>query len=545
MCRPIWIFGNAIQDITVRVDLDMLIREYGDVTDKINLGDTPLVKKGVWFTTQQGSKRFSVEMDLEEHQTNKDNMYALRPGDKYRLKGKVIEGPPPDKISSLFLPCEDIYWGGGALNACRFIRSLAPNPKSVPLNYTDVAMSRSLRVLVTRLQNELKMHLNDSDVTLAQLSNAVYNLVEDNPGSAERLAAALANIAAEYAPAESLEVYLASLSAEPTLYRPKKPEFRRNWVFSSFRSANRHIGNKIICKGTFDPIADRDEEVLSLLKTREITPGAVLLNSINDSSIFRSAYELYRNTLNDNPDVVGIMAMTGTTQKHIPWLRSVAENDMFPPFITILNEQEAADFGEKLGYEEGPFMKPPDGLPNIWRFARLLQTILKHFVVGQVPRIYVTLGPRGSLGFDGSTNMVIYVSCFSRPGEQVFDTNACGDAFCAGVTLLEWAKRHVVSKIPEFGSDPQRRAREMMRIMAVATAIAHCKATERRGRVDAKEVEDILEHTHVACGMVGIMDDLLKGRAAPWVDNDGDLRLQPPEAKRIGVTQSLLELFKG
>lgn len=545
MLRPIWIFGNAVQDITVRVDLDMLIREYGDITDKIDLGDTPLVKKGVWFTTKQGSKQFSVQMHLEEHQTNDDGMYALRPGDKYRLKGKVIEGLLPAETPSLFLPCEDIYWGGGALNACRFIRSLAPNPKSVPLYYTDIAMSSSLHVVATRLRNELSKHLNKPDLTLAQLSNEILNLVKNDPGSAERLAAALAKIAAEYAPAESLEVYLASLPAEPTLYRPEKPEFRRNWVFSSFRSANRYIGNKIICKGTFNPIADRHEEVHSLLKTREITPGAMLLNSINDSSIFHSAYKLYRDALNGNPDVVGIMAMTGTTQKHIPWLLSEARGGTFPPFITVLNEQEAADLGEKLGYAEGPFMKPPDGLPNMKRFALLLQTILKHFVVGQVPRIYVTLGPRGSLGFDGSTNMIIYVSCFSRPGEQLFDTNACGDAFCAGVTLLEWAKRHVAPNIVDAGDGPQRSAEEMMRFMAVATATAHCKATERRGRVDAKEVEDILEHTHVACGMVGTLRDLEKGEAASWVDKDGDLRLQPPEAKRIRVSRVLLDLFKG
>ena len=157
-------------------------------------------------------------------------------------------------------------------------------------------------------------------------------------------------------------------------------------------------------------------------------------------------------------------------------------------------------------------------------------------------RIYVTLGPRGSLGVD-STGRVIHVASYSKPDAVIYDTNTCGDAFCGAIALLEWAKRH--GRLPNDLSpkepDVVESESEMKYFMAVATAAAYCRAVSRRAEVDATEVQDLLDHSYLACKM---LDDLfhihrLAGSGSP---DEGRLK-EPSIAVQMGTSRGLSELM--
>lgn len=183
---------------------------------------------------------------------------------------------------------------------------------------------------------------------------------------------------------------------------------------------------------------------------------------------------------------MGILAMTESMQDFTDWMLEDKDSDQrlekrLPPLILVFNEKEAIGFGEQLSPGLSPLMKSGSDLPNIYKFAHLIREIRNFFNPIPPLRIYVTIGAQGSLGYDAETNEVIYVSCFNRPRDHLYDTNACGDAYCAAVTLLEWGKRN------GFGGGWGGH-REMEYFMAVASAAAYCKATDRRGRVDSRTV---------------------------------------------------------
>jgi sugar/nucleoside kinase (ribokinase family) len=218
----------------------------------------------------------------------------------------------------------------------------------------------------------------------------------------------------------------------------------------------------------------------------------------------------------------------------------------------VFNEKEAHSFAEKLGGKLEPFMNKEEELPDIKKFAKLAIFLFSKFNPENPPRIYVTLGPRGSLGVDGSRH-VIYVSSFSKSGAIIHDTNACGDAYCAAIALLEWAKRHGghpnITGV-NFPDDPLAYAKEMQYFMAVATAAAYCKATNRRGRVYAADLKDLLEHNHLASSILRTiqeladmkLEDIKNNKLPDCIDKDFRLR-EPSEAKFPKITEDLSKLI--
>jgi hypothetical protein len=552
--RFLWVFGNAVQDITVEVDIERLSRELGSLNE-IRLEDTgPEITAGLWLRTQVGSQEFAVSVKLQG-QEMPEKRYRLEGGGKYTLAGDIVESPQGLPERSLFLPCENLSWGGGGANVVTFLRALAPRPEVVPIKYTDIAMSRSLPILfknfeaVRRRVIALPTKYQGKD----NLERAIRDLYESDPVQAEAITSEIAKIASGYAPERSLEVYLASLPVEGVLYRPKVPRFRRNLVFSRFRSAYREIDNKIVLRGSPSDLPDEEEsQIATLLQARKANIGAVLLNSLKDGPLFRAAYSLYKEAYGTNEEVVAILAMTDAMQKHTDWLlKDRGPDGKFPPFILILNEAEAHRFATLLGEECEPFVHE-GGLPDIRNFAKIALTLLRQFDIGKAPRIYVTLGPRGSLGVDGTSN-VVYVSSFARRGATIYDTNACGDAYCAAISMLEWAKRqkdpsshkHPNIADVDFGRNQHPGAEEMRYFMAVATAAAYCKATNRRGRVYSADVKDLLQHNHLASVVLPSVTELAKleqHRRPDCVDENFRLR-EPAEARYIGVTEELSRLI--
>jgi len=90
----IWIFGTAVQDVTVEVDIDSLIRDNGALINSVGLKDTTLVKKGSVFMTHFNTQGLGVEMLLDKDvfaagETPEREPYSLSPGDKYTLAGRV------------------------------------------------------------------------------------------------------------------------------------------------------------------------------------------------------------------------------------------------------------------------------------------------------------------------------------------------------------------------------------------------------------------------------------------------------------------------
>ena len=560
----IWVFGNAVQDVTVEVEIDTLIRDNAALIDSIALRDTILIREGSLFTTYFSGKGLGVKMDLEKvpfaaDEPQAKSLYALSPGEKYTLKGRVEE--LADRAEWLKAPnammvhCEDVSWGGGGINVCRFLRALAPSDGTLQIQYTDYAMSRTFDRMIRKLEAELRHSLSPTErrtVGLDEIGDRVGQLMDENMYEGERLISKISNIFALYSPERCLEVFLASLLIRPFLFRPKEPVYQRNWVFSNFRSGMRSTQDKIICRSKTPTEAELNvtEQALDefLEKGESDAAGAIVLNSIKHPQMFRSAYSLYRRiekqrSEEGREDFVGILAMTKAMQAFIPDMLEIADKEddkCFPPFILIFNETEAVDFAQALPRKKKkplePIIRAAGDLPNVFHFAQIVEAIRPRFGAAH-PRIYVTTGPRGSLGWDGESNKIIHVSFYSRLGDILFDTNACGDAYCAAVTLLEWRKRCYKGKI-----GPEDPADEMRHFMAVATAAAYCKARDRRGRIDSRTIRSLLEDTYLGSAEVGLLGPVLQKKWPNWIDSEGRAH-RPPTADFRRLEPALAELL--
>lgn len=550
--KCLWVFGNAVQDITVEVDIERLSREVDAKRALIHLADQgPQVSRRLSLTTQIGSREFGVRVELENVTETEEEMYLLEGGQKYTLKGRVLDSWQELEEPSLFLPCENLSWGGGGTNVVTFLRALVPSSEVVPLRYTDIAMSRSLPNVIQQaldvlgpLADELSGSLGDGS-----LVSFLEGLFENDRVRAELLTRNIAAIAAGYSPELAFAVYLASLSVESVLYRPRLLQFRRNWVFSRFRSAYREMNNKIILKSSFTPLADDEQgKIDNLLQAHTANVGAILINSLKDPPLFKAAYSLCKSSCEEK-DFVAIMAMTETTQEFTKWMLDHPHKDgCLPPFILVLNEKEAYKLAMAFKGDNEPPLEPfvtENDFPDIRKFAAIADALRGRFYKWRMPRIYVTLGERGSLGVDiGST--VIYVASFTKRGATVYDTNACGDAYCATIALLEWAKRNGFPEVAGIKRS-ETDAEEMRYFMQVATAAAYCKATNRRGRVYAAELKDLLQYNHLASKILGTVGELgslrMYGVRPDCIDENFRLR-EPAVAQYVGITKQLSQLIR-
>jgi len=268
-----------------------------------------------------------------------------------------------------------------------------------------------------------------------------------------------------------------------------------------------------------------------------------LLNSLRDGPLFKAAYSRYKKAWQNDNNVVGMLAMTEAMQEFTDWLvKDKGKNGTFPPFILVFNETEAWKFARRFDPNLKPFMAGPDDVPNMREFAKLAKCLQGQFQGGGVPRIYVTLGSRGSLGV--GEGHVVYVSCFSKPRATVYDTNACGDAYSAAILLMEWAKRNGYQHIAKIDDEEGAlaSAMEMRYFMAVATAVAYCKATNRRGEVDQTGVVDLLEYGHLASAMLAAPRELISAERPQYVDDQNRLQV-PPHAHISGTTDQLKKLM--
>ena len=561
MEKFIWVFGNAVQDITLDlIDIDRLIIEYENISRKIRLDGYLKLADQLWIKTRKGIDRFAAEIKFNNKDPSKTpekdstgKFYLLRPGRKYDLSGSVQNsfGGISKSSDSLFIPCENILWGGGGLNCTTFMRSLVPNSKAMPITYTDVAMSKTLPDLIRSIQQQLRRALKTGWVdkyTLETIHDEIDKLTVTKPNVTEKLSAEIASIFSKYSPLHSLEVYLASLPVNPLLYRPKEADFRRNFVFTRVRSATHSMNDKIICKGKSRRLDESETQpITNLLNERKGDFGAIVFNSIADKPMFNASYEIYKKALDKNENVVGIFSMTKTMQGVFSEITSKKRNGRFPPFILVFNEKEAFEFAKLFNPNVERFIEYPGDMPNIGKFIKISRTIRKQFVVDEIPRIYVTIGDRGSIGVERDGRM-IYIWRFSKPGAVIYDTNACGDAYCAAIAVLEWAKRS--KKYRDIAcvdmGNPDCAIHEMRYFMGVATATAYAKATNRRGRVDSTEVSDLLQHGHLASSF--LPDDtaikkVLASKDFPdWVGHDHRLKI-PVNSQRLGVTPVLSRLL--
>ncbi len=545
--KCLWVFGNAVQDITIDVDMERLSH---DPTNKngemMRLSDRGVeINPRLTLIGQIGLQNFAIPMELAEKpeddlRKNDEAWPILKGGRKYTLKNNIdeLKTSLPAEGGHLVLPCESLTWGGGGVNVMTFLRALAPGKDKVPIRYTDVAMSRMLPSLI-----------KDLKAVVSAVGDSADNLYDEKPAEAENYTNDLAEIVADHAPDRSLEVYLASLPVEGMLYRTKEPRFRRNLVFSRVHSAYREVNNKIILRGSSSDLPDHEEQrIASLLNLHNDDVGAILLNSVKDGQMFKAAYCFYKSLHDQGNDVVAILAMTEAMQKFTKWMLEPAncdEKGKLPPFILVFNETEAQNFTNKLGGNFAAFMEE-DGLPDIKKFAELAIFLRGKFDPEKVPRIYVTLGPRGSLGIDASGH-VIYAWIFSKSGATIYDTNACGDAYCAAIALLEWAKRHGHPNIAKvnFQCDMAPSAHEMEYFMAVATAAAYCKATNRHGRVRSADLKDLLQHHHLASIILPTAEELANITAVTCPEcADANFRLREPSQARFhDITDDLIELL--
>ncbi len=559
--KNIWVFGNAVQDITLDlIDLDRLAIEYENIPDKIRLDGNLKLHEKLWIYTRIGFDLFKTEMQFSTGDSSKgpnkdsEDFYPLIPGGKYQLSGSVqkVKKDAWNSDDGLFVPCENMLWGGGGLNCTTFLRSLIPDTNTLPIIYTDVAMSRTLHIFIKKLQSELDKAIKNAKVenlSYENLYSIISDLMSEQPAITEELASDIASIVSKYSPLRSLEVYLASLPVNSLLYRPDDPSFRRNIIFSRVRSSTRSMDDKIVCKGKQERLNGNDKDkIYKLLKGQTKDIGVFLFNSLADKAMFKASYDIYLNAISKDKNVVGILAMTKTMRQiFLDCIKS--DDNNLPPFILVFNEKEAYEFARVFCNDVKPFVEYPGDMPNIVKFAKIAIEIRNLFNFEKVakPRIYVTIGDRGSLGieFDGS---IVYVWRYSKPRASIYDTNACGDAFCAGISLMEWAKRRDTKESISGVNiaKPGGPIMEMRYFMAVASAAAYAKASNRRGRVDGTEVMDLLEHSHFASVFlpnVEIISELIASDNLPeGVGKDNRLKI-PVSSERLGVTLELRKLM--
>jgi hypothetical protein len=532
------------------VDIERVSRELDAKRALIRLVDQePHINKKLALKTQIGSKEFGIKVDLKEMSASKDGMYVLKGGDKYTLNGRVFDSWKHLKEPSLFLPCENLSWGGGGTNVVTFLRALVPRADTLPIRYSDVAMSSSLPDVITQALEVLEPLMRLSGPAgEAGLVRHLEGLFTSDRVQAELLTRKIAAIAAGYSPELAFAVYLASLSIESVLYRPKEMQFRRNWVFSRFKSANREMNNKIILRGSFRALPNKEEKsVQKLVEASAQKVGAIVINSLQDGPMFKAAYSLCRASYKD-PNFVAILAMTETTQRYARWmLKNCDRKACLPPLILVLNETEAFTLACAFKTDKTPPLEPfvtKGDFPDMKKFAVIAHALRsRFFAFGGLPRIYVTIGERGSLGVDFKGN-VIYVASYTKRGAVVYDTNACGDAYCAAIALLEWAKRNGYSDV---AGEKKSETDEMLYFMQVATAASYCKATNRRGRVYAAELKDLLQYHYLASTRVDTVDGLAGLSPGAWrpefIDENFRLR-DPPEARYVGITAQLNQLIR-
>lgn len=215
----------------------------------------------------------------------------------------------------------------------------------------------------------------------------------------------------------------------------------------------------------------------------------------------------------------------------------------FPPCIMIFNEDEFHSFACKFEPGIPPIMKS-GALPHLPSFARAASAIRRRFGrSGRFPRIYVTLGGRGSLGVT-EDGLVAYVASFSKPRAEIFDTNACGDAYCATISMLEWSKRNGYADVS--GADLGEvggAQREMLYFMAVASAAAYCKATNRRGQLYARELVALLAELHVASAPLPSVEQLVDGPYPKWIVEKSGWVGSPPDSRIMAVSPDLRKVL--
>lgn len=555
----IWVFGSAVQDVAVDIDLDRLSRERADVQKLVRLDSGPEFQKGLVLRTQVGFQSFSVSLlavgDEQKKEDslklNPDGFYELKPGGKCQLDDEIKEGPGESVGGvAVTVPSDYVRWGGGGVNVSVFARAIAADKAKVPIKYTDVAMSDSLQQFhqdVIETYDSLFGCAGRKPDPKAAPSTELLELLRER----------LSKTVVKHVPERSLETYLSTIDIDVILHRPSEFRPRRNLVISRIRGAGREVTNKIVCRGKVNPIEEDRDSVVSMLGLYSENVGAVILNSVKDRAIFEAAYLMYKSAWKKDPSTLGILAMTEPMMRYVDWMIGEAGQDGLPPHILIFNEVEFFEFAKRLAPDKSnlePFMDSPSSPPHVERFMTLAKVVLRAFMEQHPPpRIYVTMGPQGSMGIDRD-GYVLYVSGYIKPRATIFDTNACGDAYCAAIALLEWGKDHGYPNLcGQHGGTAGEAAndedillhKEMIYFMSVATAAAYSRATNRHGRVDSREIQDLLEHLHLASlNLVhaDAVDRSSKKHLSNITDRGGRLKT-PVRAEILGVTDDLRKLM--
>lgn len=157
------IFGNAAQDILIEADIDRISRTQRTFHKRIRFKEKLILEEGLWLKAEFDSKKFGVKIDLanfpgkECDDNGKDKKcYYLEPGEKYSLKGNVVEIMTEEESIQgelLLVNCTGVEWGGGGLNMCKFLRHLVPSETKLPITYLDVGMTNGLHGVIEEVGN--------------------------------------------------------------------------------------------------------------------------------------------------------------------------------------------------------------------------------------------------------------------------------------------------------------------------------------------------------------------------------------------------------
>ncbi|MBS1787261.1 MAG: hypothetical protein JST85_06040 [Acidobacteria bacterium] len=567
--KGIWILGNAVQDLTIDIDLQRLEPDNHGLLELMNFrGNDPLIAAGLVLqliregeTVHEAQIYLKPQDDLQAEDLKGRKFYKLVGGRKYSLRPPDGNESPAEKSSKVRIPTKSIAWGGGGINVVNTIRSLSPMGVT-PVHYSDIGAVTVVPESTIELAGVFISELLSNPRKLSQIKKILVqskgkakkgaideftklapSLIRE-PAVGERLYRQFVSAMKDYSPQDNLEVYLTERHTSFAFWRSNSWTTIRNIAVASFTGKDNDVRNKIIFRGHRDTLGDEVaiEDITRKLLDESSECSVIMVNTIYDDKFYEAAFDIA--TKHKGKEVKLVFAMTDSVAnrfklKHLPEMR-----DQLEGATLIFNEAELSKYvAEDIGNDASVFADDlaKGRLPDIDLLKKLAWSLVKNLGGGLLAEIYITLGPYGSLGITPA-GKIIYVGTFGGNQRPIYDTNGCGDAYAGAVTMLKCHKDPDGYLMKPGGHNAAIQEEGMILTMAVATAAAYAKATNPAGIVRATDVISLLRNEYIPCLEIA---QLGQGGFDTQGAKDSAGRLaQPPLARRIDYKDELAKIIK-
>jgi hypothetical protein len=572
------VIGNAVQDVTVQLDLRRLLPDNPDLHKAITFqGMAPLLAKGCRVEAIRNTlPTIHFDVDIPESQSVElegSAYYDLSSTDKYSLSVAPTthpETPAPAKI--IRVPISTIGWAGGGINVIKTIRSLATGG-TIPVHYVDVggllnaesdAVRRAKALLVdlastvmaqatnkraevgTRVVSLLRVGQAARKRAVADfteyLSNLAFGTIDKDRGR-EAYYRKIVEMVASYNSDSHLELFLKEMEVDFGFYRHRHWRRIRNLVISGISGHGVHLKNKIVLRGRPWSLKGEDAVEIERRISEEIAGASVvMLNSVYDDQFF-AGVQCALSALNGKPSKPAlVVAMTEHIQRKMPLGSQVQMREICNQAVLLFNEKEFVACVGRGNAAANEFLQDLETGRSfrVTQLLELLRILICERLGGTGPEVYVTLGAVGSIGVSRGGD-VWFMATHSATGRAIYDTTGCGDAYAGVVTVMTYIQRTDASAWNSlFGRDQRPVEEGMFLTMGLATTAAYSKATSPMGIIEGADVIDLLRNEYLAWVELGTIS---AARCQPHpgaIDDSEDARLRRPASARLVGYEGIL-----